>query len=372
MFNKTKFCDKCGFKNVENDKFCGGCGKDLNPKPKKKRNYAEGFFVLGFFLIWANLFDSTLGFDLSGSAEAAGRNSATFLWYLMYIIGGIRLLTKAKKKDSENIANESGDTSKTFWRKHTNLLKGIISVLVTFGILVVTIAYTINEYRSQDVTPILEDALYGTQQSGDKEFVGVLSDVFKGYYEATTKKFPATIALDSSNVLEYDSFETKASLQSSISLLKASISELSRADQILLEVKDEAREKIRNSNLSEEDKADVLGGFNKSANNTDQSYYTTRRYQTLKQTYDEMLQLYQFLLTNFNDYEISFDDNGEENIFFYSDVNIDTYNAHMTDIQKASLRFQEAEAALLAFVNQNLKDQGIDIKAEDIQNSLMQ
>lgn len=371
MFNKTKFCDKCGFKNVENDKFCGGCGKDLNPKPKKKRNYAEGFFLLGFFLIWGNLFDSTFGFDLSGSAEAAGRNSATFLWYLMYAIGGIRLLIKARKKDTEVSVSDSDNVKKSFWNKHNNLISALIGVLITLGILIATVVYTVNEYRSQNVTPIIEDALYGTQQSGDSELAKVTSDVFKGYYETSTKKFPATIALDSSNVLEYDSFETRAQLQSSISLLKESVAELSRADQVFLEIKEEARERIRNSNLSEEDKADVLSGFNKTANNTDQSYYTIRRYQTLKQTYEEMLQLYQFLLANFDDYKIEFDDNGEENIYFYSDANIDIYNAHMADIRKASLRFQEAEAALLEFANQVFKNQGIDIKAEDIQSSFM-
>jgi len=287
----------------------------------------------------------------------------------MYIIGAFRVIVKARRKDSELIVEGA---EKTFWQKNNNLLRSVIGVLLTLGILISTAVYGLNQYKAKDATPILEDALYGTQQSGDTKFVGVLSDIFKGYYEATTKKFPATIALDSSNVLEFDSFETKASLQSSISLLKSSIAELSRADQILLEVKEEAREKIRNSNLSEEDKADVLGGFNKSANNTDQSYYTTRRYQTLKQSYEEMLKLYQFLLANFNDYEIGFDENGEENIFFTSDININTYNTHMANIQKASLRFVEAEAALLEFMNQQLKNQGIDMKAEDIQNSFIQ
>ncbi len=369
MFNKNKFCDKCGFKNIENDKFCGGCGKDLNPKPKKKRNYAEGFFILGFILSFGKLFDPFFGFDLSGSAEATGSNFATIIFYSMYIIGAFRVIVKAIRKDSELKVE---GVEKTFWQKHNNLLGSAIGVLVTLSILISTAVYSLNQYTAKDTTPIFEDALYGTQQSGDTKLVSVLSEIFKGYREAATKKFPFTIALDSSNVLEFDSFETKVALQSSISLLKSSITELNKASQILLEVKEEAREKIRNSNLSEEDKADILVGFNKSANNTDQSYYTTRRYQTLKQSYEEMLKLYQFLLANFNDYEIGFDENSEESIFFSSDTNINIYNNHMVNIQKASIRFTEAEAALLEFANKQLKNTGIDVKAEDIQNSLMQ
>lgn len=368
MFNQSKFCEKCGFKNKSNDKFCGGCGKDLNPKPKKKRNFSEFFFILGFFVVWGNLLDPTFGFDFSGSAEAAGRNFGMFIYYALYFVGGIRTLIKSVKRDR---SLESTDKI-SFWKKYK---RSLIITLIGMGSIVI-LAFTINSHiqsaKRNNPDLVFKDALYGTNLSGDSKFANLMGDILREYQESTKKKFPATLSIDTSNVLEFDSYETKISLQSSISLLQASISELAKADQLLAEVKEEARNKIKNSDLSESDKADVLSGFNNSAGDTNRAYLTKRRYETLKLSYAEILRLYQFLLLNFNDYEIGFDDNNDERIFFTSDKNIEIYNQYLVDIQKASLKFAEAEKSLKDSTDQSLKDKGINITSDDIINSISQ
>lgn len=370
MLKKNTYCADCGFKNNKSDQFCGGCGNKLNIKPKKKRNYATFFFVLTFLFSLGNLTSPELGFELSSSSpETAGYNFGVAFWYISYIATAIWVILQARKNDS---LESSKTTEKDSKKKPKKLFRTTGFVAGTLVILIATAIWSINTYTPTDVTPIIEDAIYGTNQSEQIEFVDLLSQIFSGYQQGQSKEFPATLALDSSNVLEFDSYETKESLKNSIDLLSQSISELDRADEIIRLLKEEAREQIRDSYLSEEEKASMLSSFNSSANDADRTYLTQRRYKTLQQTYQEMLELYNFLLSNFSDYEIDFDEYGYENIFFYSDKNINLYNTHMEEIQKASLRFVEAEEALIENVNKQFSAEGVDINAEDLVNSIFE
>ncbi len=246
----------------------------------------------------------------------------------------------------------------------------VIIVIVVLALIRITGSLA-DKNNSDTANDIFNDVVYGTSQSKDTNIVNATSDLFKSYKEEWSKRFPFTITLDNSNVLEFESFETKIAIKDSIDILNGSIAELGNLDNLFAELRQSATKKINSLNtLSEDDKKDILEAFYESLDNEDRIYYTKRRYETLKAFYEEILNLYKFLLLNFDDYYIDFDENNEENIFFYSDSNISKYNNFMIGIESKRRRFLEAENALYEYSDQKLKDQGVDINLKDLQNSI--
>ena len=332
-------------------------------KDKNKKSYIELVFLVGFIFSWMNLLDPTYGLFINGTSEA---NPTVFIWYLAYIIGSIGFIYKAIRTD---LSNNLEKTDVKWKKRHDHLLRSGGILVITLIILISSATSTYRTYTSADVTSIMQDALYGTNKSGETKYVSLITEIFNSYNDNFTKNFTKTIEIDSSEVLEFSSFETLNTLNYNIELLEASIAELDGFREILNETKEKTRERIRNNpNLSENEKIEVLAGFNNSVNSVDREYLINKRYQSLQNTYEEVLELYNFIYLNYYDYFIDFDENYVENIYFYTDENIDIYNMYMVEIEKDTFRFLEADQAFIDYTNQQFKNNGIDITAEDIQS----
>lgn len=360
------FCKKCGIEQIDKKgSFCAKCGEPFE-KLKKKTQWSLIFFVLSFFFLLGNLSFPGFGFDFSGTDESIGYNLGVLLWYLVFALSALYLVKKSKKEDALLDQDEKDDSLSKKKQLPKTLTFIVLATLVLVGI-----GYnTYSENKPYNVNSMALDALYGTNVSGENDITDALRGVFDKYKEQYQLQFSANIALDASNVLEYDSFETGAELTKSINLLRNAIKELEASDETQETIKESIREYIRQLDFSEDFKLEMLRGFNESVNNSEKKYLINRRSELLVESYTEMLGLYNFLYANFNDYYIDFDEFGEENIFIYSDENIDTYNKYMKDIGYSSLRFQESEQALFDYMNERLTEQGIDITAEEAYETL--
>jgi hypothetical protein len=385
------YCKNCGNEILENGKFCGKCGAETSPQSgvrqsfqeriekhsslktqtsmagvadavtqKKPSRTDEAVLLLGFLLSLGSSVNDNFGFVSLVDAESAGRNFMPFVSLLLFVVPAIRIIKKAKKNDAES-SLENGKKRKYF--RDAILKVGIMfAVLFSFG------AY---HYANQeDVGAIFNDALYGTNTSGGSEYAKALADIFAYYKEESAKKYSNTVALDTIGLLEFHTLETKQSLSSVIDTLKASIGELSRFEEIQTEIREGAREKIRNSNLSESEKIEVLKGFNSSANDVEQAQLSKRRNVTLKTTYEETLKLYEFLYQNFSGYEIETDSAGNQNIAFYTDKNIATYDKLLQAVQSASGAFEIADKQLSDYGNTKLKNVGAGVTVDEVANAI--
>ena len=389
-----EYCRNCGNKLIEGAKFCGKCGREsiqvdatrsqtsfqkrldkhlsqkklaragaqINTFVKKKSSNAdEAVLLLGFLLSLSSSINDNFGFVSMSDAQSIGRNMVPLAWIILFAVSAMRIIIKARKKDTEVVSTDS-KSSKKFTRD------AVLKVVIMLAVILSVGGY--HYAHQQNVTGIFQDALYGTNKGNNAEMSKMMADMLAYMKAEGIKRNPNTVAIDGMAVLEFNSFKTRQSLLSVINTLKGSIDELGRANETQSLIREGARGIIKNSNLSDTDKMDVLTGFNKSAGDTQQASLTQKRNSAMKATYEEILRLYNFLYENFDDYVISLDKDGNQNITFYSDKNIDTYNQYSEQIQSLSSIFASADKEWRDYGSAKLKNRGINMSADEIINAV--
>ena len=224
---------------------------------------------------------------------------------------------------------------------------------------------------TENITSFFEDALYGTNNTGDREYTDLLGSLLRDMQNLTVSKYPSTYAVSLSNIMMYESFKTQNDLKNAIYLLQKSIEELERNKEIDKEIKEEMNKKIKEQEVtSDQEKTKMMNTFNSTMDDGVRLTLVSDRYSKLGMHYKEILKLYEFLLINSEDYELYKDEEEYNGIGFFSDSGLQIYNNYIDNINSLEKAFIEAHNKFLAYGNELLKKKGIYIRTEEIQEAL--
>ncbi len=245
-------------------------------------------------------------------------------------------------------------------------LKELFIMIAPFVLVLLVGSFYASHKQSQQLTSEFKTALSG--QSGSGQYSEVLNQVFSYYKSQSAIEFPYSHELDNSDMLEMKSFESKDSINQISGILKNTLTELDSYDSKMNEIIQGARSIIQNSNLSQSEKDEALAGFDKSFEDQTSQDLGSKRIVAMRNLYEKVLTLYEFMLANFDDYQIKTNDSGNQQVYFYTDSNITRYNQISADVQKLSIEFQKANDEFIAYKNKNFKSSGLDINATDVQS----
>lgn len=225
-----------------------------------------------------------------------------------------------------------------------NLLTQPIAIVGIFIVVFIAGSSLATKNSNKEMGEMVKKSLSGEFDPKNKGYDRVMAEIFEYYKVANNTFFPYTTKLSNSDVLEFSSYKTKESLTSTMDNLKGSIEELHNHDSNFLKLTSGAKDIISKSNLSDKEKQDMIIGFEKGY----QGNMVLRQNKALAQVvfYEKVLSLYEFLLANFDDYQIKSENGGEESIYFYSDRNITRYNQIYSEVQTLAQTYVKTENAL--------------------------
>lgn len=244
-----------------------------------------------------------------------------------------------------------------------------IAVLLAIGLL----AYSGNDssYTDSNLNNSVDDALYGTNQTGDDKITNILRDIMTLVRERNDTDFKNNTELDKSDIYEISSYETREDLTRTITLLKASIIELENSETSVAESYSQMEQLLReNTQLTESERVEAIKSFNERTKDIDSAAYRRERTETLIDLYEVTLEYYEFLYSAYDDYVIESDEYNERNIAFYTDVNIDTANWFLSQIGEKAAVFEKADATYSEYMNNRFAEDGIDMTTEELYNAL--
>jgi hypothetical protein len=279
-----------------------------------------------------------------------------------------------EKKNSSELCNNCAKQELNLKKqehqgKNRKYLGWFVAVLV-FIVIAVSSSVSSKQEQEKSLTNAVDNVVFGTDKKTDSDTEKVLSVYLNTITKNNKEEFKYTREVETSTVMEYESFETKAEIKSSIELLDLSINELENYREKIDSSKEKGLQALRDDKgISKELLDGFLVGFNKSDNNPEKEYISERRHRLLKEHNMVLREIYVFLDKNFNKYEVGFDENGEENIFSDDDNFIDGYNALFEKSTVSYNRQLEAYNNLLEYSDSNLQEYGIDSSTEDIVNA---
>lgn len=256
-------------------------------------------------------------------------------------------------------------------------MKEIIRIIGTTTVVLLVIAFVAysggnnSEYTDSDLNSSLDDALYGTNQTGDDKVTNILRDMMTLVRERNETDFKNSTELDKSDLYEVSSFETKEALIRTIALLKSTISELKSAEASVAKSYSQMEQLIReNAQLTESERVEAIKSFNERRNDVDSAAYRRERTETLIDVYEVTLEYYEFLYMSFEDYVIESNEYNERNIAFYTDENIDTANWYLAQIRQKSAVFEKAESTYSDYLNNRFAEDGLEMTTSELYNAL--
>jgi hypothetical protein len=214
-----------------------------------------------------------------------------------------------------------------------------------------------NKNFSKISTPLLLFILflsffyYYTEHKRNKDASNDVATQVQTYYKNQNEiQFPHSTKIGSSSVLlESSSFAEKSTLVSTIEELQGALSELDKYPQMYSKNSIAAKEIIKNSTISENEKEDMINGLEKSELNPESVRLRENEVATQKAFYQGILSLYQFLLANFKDYQIKpVTVGGDNQISFNTKSNEVKYNQLMSQIKDLAQNYIKADNDLRA------------------------
>ena len=218
-----------------------------------------------------------------------------------------------------------------------------------------------DENEKKETENILRDIIYNTETSSpeNKKYIDVIKKIYEPVKVEHKRINTVFNSMYLSDLLEYSSFKDIERMKKIVSDLNLLIIELEKYDKKMLEIKDNAR------NIAMEDLGEVDGekaylsfeeGFSKTF------VYIEKCDNAEKKYFSNIISLYNFLIANYNDYEIDYDEYGEENIYFYSDYNLNKFNQYTEKNNRLYESYLLSEKEYNNYVNNNLKEYGMSIK----------
>lgn len=251
--------------------------------------------------------------------------------------------------------------------KITTICLGSVAILFLFSI------FNPTDDTGEDVTNMVEDAVYGTNQTENTPMKQMLSSIFELIQKESRSNYPNTYAFDNSDYLEISSYEGQDDLNRIINLLENSIEELNNSNTYEESTKKKIEDYILNSaTFSEDEKIEMINSFKKTAYNTEKITLSRERIQTQIAYYENILSFYRFLKLHFNDYVIEPNENSERVLAFYTDQDINTANTHFNKIETSRQVFAQADEANLAYSQEMFNDLGFEIDSTELRNKLIE
>lgn len=263
----------------------------------------------------------------------------------------------------ENQANQKVEQG---GRNVPKRLKELFIMIAPFVLVLLVGSFYASHKQNQEITNEFKSALNG--QTTDSEYSKILNQVFVYFKQESEASFHYSHQLDNSNVLEAESFASKSSIAQINEMLTNTLAELDSYDETMTKALNGARQMIQNSNLSESQKTEMLTGFNKGAGDQESNRLGKARVVAMRNFYEKVLTLYEFMLANFNDYKIQSDSSGNSQVSFYSDTNITRYNQIYADVQRLATEYVKANKEFTDYKDKNFKDGGINVNSSDVQN----
>lgn len=245
-------------------------------------------------------------------------------------------------------------------------LKDLSVMIIPFVLVLLIGSFYASHKQNQQITNEVKSALNG--QNTDSEYSKILNQVFSYFKQQSENLFQYSRQIDSSNILEAESFVSKNSITQINKMLTNALTELDSYDEAMSKAINGAREMIQNSDLSESQKTEMITGFNKGAGDQESNRLGKARVVAMRNFYEKVLTLYEFMLANFDDYKIQADSSGNSKVLFYSDTNITRYNQIYSDVQKFATEYVKANKEFTDYKDKNFKNDGINVNSEEIQN----
>lgn len=244
---------------------------------------------------------------------------------------------------------------------------------VTIFVLLVIAALVLSDSpesdSSKDITKNVEDAVYGTNQTGDDKITNLLREVVSIVRERHTTDLSNNNALDQSDIYEASSYETKTDLQRIITLLEQSINELKQTENIVQESYQQIEQMIReNKDLTETERVEALKIFRERITNTESIAVRKERADALVDLYEVSLDYYKFLLREFDDYVIQSNESSERTIAFYSEENRKIANGYLAEISLKSEIFLKADNAQKEYMQSRFSEERVNMNVDDLYN----
>jgi hypothetical protein len=251
-------------------------------------------------------------------------------------------------------------------RNIPNRLKELLIIIGPFILVLFLGSYYASYKQNQQLTNEFKTVLTG--QKGSSQYSEVLNQMFSYYKNQSTLQFPYSHKLENTNMLEAKSFASRDSVNQISETLKNTLTELDSSDVKMNGVIQGARLIIQNSNLSQSEKDEMLSGFDKSFQDQESKRLSSKRITAMRNFYEKVLTLYEFMSANFADYQIQNDSSGTAQVSFYSDSNIARYNQIFADVQKLAVEFQNASSDFTTYNDKSFKSGGVNINSTDVQN----
>jgi|SRR3989339_629319 len=270
--------------------------------------------------------------------------------------------------------NNNKQNIKTFFGKGTFVVFLIFVMVVSAVIARFGTSSIIDYFQSESshkqttemVKNVYEDASKGTNKSSEEnqKYVEIISSIMSYYSNESSKLLSAYEKIENSDVLEYSSFESENNMMQLVEDISDYKNQLNNYYANLDKVINRTKDLVMSSELSDEDKGGLISGFEKVVNDVELTKLRIEYIDSLKKHTDTVLDLYNFLINNYYDYEIGME-GLEENIYFYSDSNILEYNNYIELIDKYSNEFIFAQNNYYKRGNEIFDEFGLDMTVQE-------
>ena len=270
--------------------------------------------------------------------------------------------------------NNNKQNIKTFFGKGTFVVFLIFVMVVSAVIARFGTSSIIDYFQSESshkqttemVKNVYEDASKGTNKSSEEnqKYVEIISSIMSYYSNESSKLLSAYEKIENSDVLEYSYFESENNMMQLVEDISDYKNQLNNYYANLDKVINRTKDLVMSSELSDEDKGGLISGFEKVVNDVELTKLRIEYIDSLKKHTDTVLDLYNFLINNYYDYEIGME-GLEENIYFYSDSNILEYNNYIELIDKYSNEFIFAQNNYYKRGNEIFDEFGLDMTVQE-------
>lgn len=242
-------------------------------------------------------------------------------------------------------------------KRKTTAIFFIAVVLTLFIIL----GLTGSKDKEKEIGKEIKNLINKTEVSNpeNEKYADVIKKVYEpieAEYESFNEVFDSA---DLSDLLEFSSFREIERMKNIVSDLNAIMIAWEKYDKKESEVMNNV-EHIVIESLGESEGKRFYSNFEESFN---QSLIYGQKYNNAGKDYhNNIILLYNFLIANYNDYKIDYDENGEEGMYFYSEHSLNAFDKYVEDSNRLSENYIQSEKEYVNYMNNKFKKYGISIE----------
>lgn len=244
--------------------------------------------------------------------------------------------------------------------KTTKLIINGIFILLLIGLIASIFAafYSKPSYY-KEAGKLLKDVFYGTETAGpeSEKYIKIISEIYEPIKEGYAELIENSKSIDLSDLFEYSSFQNLERMRAIVSDSNFLMENIDRYINMINEVRGGTKE-IASKYLAGEELEAFTRGVEESSS---AMVSVSQRYvQAIKDYFNKLLAFYEFLIINFDYYEIDYDETGEQNIFFVYENDVERYNKYMEEFTALAAQYTIKEEEYFKYMNDYLKDYGLD------------